>query len=136
MDPKSLCPVQHRSTDVREDLLVLRAREVLVESRTKLISAVRSMVKTLGARVSPSSSDAFLRKAAKELPQQIRHTVKPLLDLIAQQLQQSPYIFQQFARGVQTRYECCERNNEKRKLNVCLAYRNAVLSGSARRDLD
>jgi hypothetical protein len=40
IDPKSLYPIQHRSTEVREDLLVLRAREVLVESRTKLISAV------------------------------------------------------------------------------------------------
>ena len=84
VDPTSLYPIQHRSTEVREDLLVLRAREVLVESRTKLISAVRSMVKTVGARISHSSSDAFSRKAAKEMPQQIRDTVQPMLDLIAQ----------------------------------------------------
>ena len=45
MDPKSLHPIQHRSTEVREDLLVLRAREALVESRTKLISAVRGLVR-------------------------------------------------------------------------------------------
>lgn len=83
VDPKSLYPIEHRSTEVREDLLVLRAREVLVESRTKLISAVRSMVKTVGARVSHSSSDGFSRKAAKEIPQPIRDTAQPLLDLIA-----------------------------------------------------
>jgi Transposase len=35
VDPKSLYPIQHRSTEVREDLVVLRAREALVESRTK-----------------------------------------------------------------------------------------------------
>lgn len=84
VDPTSLYPIQHRSTEVREDLLVLRAREVLVESRTKLISAVRSMVKTVGARISHSSSDAFSRKAAREVPQQIRGTVQPMLDQIAQ----------------------------------------------------
>jgi transposase len=84
VDPSSLYPIQHRSTEVREDLLVLRAREVLVESRTKLISAVRSMVKTVGARVPSSSSDAFSRKAAAEIPQQIRDTAQPLLNLIAQ----------------------------------------------------
>jgi hypothetical protein len=38
MDPKSLYPIQHRSTEVREDLLVVRVRDSLVESRTKLIS--------------------------------------------------------------------------------------------------
>ena len=48
VDPKSLYPIQHRSTEVREDLLVLRARDALVESRTKLISAVRGLVKTMG----------------------------------------------------------------------------------------
>jgi hypothetical protein len=57
----------------------IRAREVLVESRTKLISAVRSMVKTVGARISHRSSDAFSRNAAREVPQQIRDTVQPML---------------------------------------------------------
>jgi len=45
IDPKSLYPIQHRSTEVREDLLVIRVRDSLVESRTKLISTVRGMVK-------------------------------------------------------------------------------------------
>jgi transposase len=84
IDPQSLYPIQHRSTEVREDLLVVRAREVLVESRTKLINAVRSMVKTVGARVPSSSSDAFSRKAAVAIPEPIRETAQPLLDLIAQ----------------------------------------------------
>ena len=84
VDPKSLYPIQHRSTEAREDLEVVRARELLVESRTKLINAVRSMVKTMGSRVPSSSSEAFSRKAAKEIPQPIRETAQPLLDLIAQ----------------------------------------------------
>jgi transposase len=83
VDPKSLYPIQHRSSEVREDLLVLHARELLVESRTKLISAVRSMVKTMGARLSSSSSDAFAKKVAAELPAEVRLTIQPLLGLIA-----------------------------------------------------
>ena len=62
MDPKSLHPIQHRSTEIREDLLVLRARDALVESRTELINTVRGLVKTMGARVSSCSSEAFPRK--------------------------------------------------------------------------
>jgi transposase len=83
VDPKALYPIQHRSSEVREDLIVLHARELLVESRTKLISAVRGMVKTVGARLPGSSSAGFARKMAGEIPEQIRLTVEPLLDLIA-----------------------------------------------------
>ena len=84
VDPKSLYPIQHRSTEVREDLVVLRAREALVESRTKLISAVRGLVKTMGGtRLSSSSTEAFSRKVAREIPQPIRETIQPLLRLIA-----------------------------------------------------
>src|ERR1700677_1091893 len=83
MDPKSLHPIQHRSTEVREDLLVLRAREALVESRTKLISAVRGLVKSMGARVSNCSSPSFSQKAAAEIPEEVEETLQPLLRLIA-----------------------------------------------------
>jgi transposase len=84
VDPKSLYAIQHRSTEVREDLVVLRAREALVESRTKLISAVRGLVKTMGGtRLSSSSTEAFSRKVAAEIPQSIRETIQPLLGLIA-----------------------------------------------------
>jgi transposase len=83
MDPKSLHPIQHRSTEVREDLLVLRAREALVESRTKLISAVRGLVKSMGARVSNCSSPSFSQKAVTEIPDEVRETLQPLLRLIA-----------------------------------------------------
>jgi transposase len=77
VDPKSLYPIQHRSAEVREDLVVLRAREALVESRTKLISAVRGLVKTMGGTRLPSSStEAFSRKVAAEIPQPIRETIQ------------------------------------------------------------
>jgi transposase len=84
VDPQSLYPIQHRSTEVREDLVVLRAREALVESRTRLINAVRGLVKTMGGtRLSNSSTEAFSRKVAAEIPQPIRETIQPLLRLIA-----------------------------------------------------
>jgi transposase len=83
VDPQSLYPIQHRSTEVREDLLLLRAREALVESRTKLISSVRGLVKTMGARLSSCSSDAFSKKVVGEIPDELRKTLQPLLVLIA-----------------------------------------------------
>jgi transposase len=82
VDPKSLYPIQHRSTEVREDLLVIRVRDSLVESRTKLISTVRGMVKTMGARVQGCSSVSFSGKAAGQIPPEVQETFEPLLRLI------------------------------------------------------
>ena len=82
-DPKSLYPIQHRSTEVREDLLVLRARDALVASRTELINTVRALVKTMGARLSSCSSEAFAKKAELDIPNELRETLQPLLRLIA-----------------------------------------------------
>jgi transposase len=83
VDPKSLYPIQHRSSQVRADLLVLRARDALVASRTELINTVRALVKTMGARVSSCSSEAFWKKAEAEIPSELQETLQPLLRLIA-----------------------------------------------------
>src|SRR5215813_2784224 len=46
VDPESLHPIRHRSREVRQDLVVLRAREALVAARTELINATRGLVKS------------------------------------------------------------------------------------------
>jgi len=48
VDPQSLHPIRHRSREVRQDLVVLRAREALVAARTELINATRGLVKSMG----------------------------------------------------------------------------------------
>ena len=52
VDPQSLHPMRHRSREVRQDLLVLRARDALVAARTELINATRGMRAT--ASVTPA----------------------------------------------------------------------------------
>jgi transposase len=109
VDPKSLYPIQHRSTEVREDLVVLRAREALVESRTKLISAVRGLVKTMGGtRLSSSSTEAFSRKVAAEIPQPIRETIQPLLRLIASLSEEIKWYEQRIERLAREKYQHTE----------------------------
>jgi len=83
VDPKSLYPIRHRSSQVRADLLVLRARDALVASRTELINTVRALVKTMGARLCSCSSEAFSKKAEMEIPTEFRETLQPLMRLIA-----------------------------------------------------
>ena len=45
-DPQLLAPVQHRSEQMQADISLIRARDVLVGARTKLINAGRGLVKS------------------------------------------------------------------------------------------
>jgi hypothetical protein len=41
VDPQSLHPIEHRSREVRQDLVMLRARDAWAAVRTELINATR-----------------------------------------------------------------------------------------------
>src|SRR6516225_11749855 len=62
VDPQSLFPIEHRSREVRQDLVVLRARDALVTVRTQLINTTRGLVKSMGARLPKCSSPSFPKK--------------------------------------------------------------------------
>ena len=83
VDPKSLHPIQHRSQEVRQDLVVLRARDALVAARTELINATRGLVKSMGKRLPKSSSPSFAQKAEEAVPVEIREALLPLLRMAA-----------------------------------------------------
>jgi transposase len=82
VDPQSLFPVDHRSTEVRQDLAVLRARDALVSARTQLINTTRGLVKSLGARLPNCSSVSFPHKVEEALPANVCETLLPLVGLI------------------------------------------------------
>jgi transposase len=74
--------VHHRSEAAQRDLAVVRARDVLVRSRTRTINHVRSEVKSEGGRLRSCSSDAFASKALEEVPPSLRAALTPLLAMI------------------------------------------------------
>jgi transposase len=83
VDPRSLYPIDHRSTEVRQDLVVLRARDALVAARTELINTTRGVVKSMGTRLPKCSSPSFAQKVQAALPAEIREALLPLLRLAA-----------------------------------------------------
>jgi transposase len=83
VDPQSLHPIQHRGKEVRQDLVVLRAREALVAARTELINATRGLVKSMGTRLPKSSSPSFAQKAEEAIPVEIREALLPLVGMAA-----------------------------------------------------
>ncbi len=68
VDPQSLHPMQHRSAEVRQDLVMLRARDALVAARTELINATRGLVKSMGTRLPKCSSPSFAQKVEEAVP--------------------------------------------------------------------
>src|SRR3974377_2496202 len=68
IDPQSLYPIEHRSPEVRQDLVVLRARDALVSARTQLINTTRGLVKSMGRRVPKCSSPSFPDKVEEKIP--------------------------------------------------------------------
>jgi transposase len=64
-------------------LSVIRARHVLVRSRTALINCARGLVKPMGLRLPASSPEAFAKRAASTcLPEMLRAALTPLLKQI------------------------------------------------------
>lgn len=80
--PALLAPVRHRSAEAQRDLNLVRARDLLVEARTKLINGVRCLVKGVGARVPKCASGQFTKHADLHLPAEARPASAPLLELI------------------------------------------------------
>lgn len=66
IDPQLLAPITHRGDQAQKDLVLVRARDGLVQSRTKLINMARGQAKSLGLRV-PSCSAASFHKTAAEV---------------------------------------------------------------------
>jgi len=62
VDPALLAPIRHGSEGVQRDLALLRIREGLVRSRTRMIQQARGFAKALGERLPAASAAAFPRR--------------------------------------------------------------------------
>jgi len=82
MDPKLLAPIQHRKKQARMHLMILRSRDCLVASRTRLVNHVRHEVKVWGERIPSFSTPAFGKKARAHIPEDLRAALNPILDQI------------------------------------------------------
>ncbi len=80
--PEMLHAVEPCSLETQNDRAVWKAREALVEVRTKLINNIRGTLKSFGRRLPALPSPAFAKKAGPLLPVELRDVLHPLLLLI------------------------------------------------------
>jgi transposase len=80
--PELLAPVRPRSAKTQCDLAWVRSREVAVEARTKIINAVRGIVKTSGVRLPKCSTATFGTKIQALCPEALKEALLPLLRIV------------------------------------------------------
>ncbi len=83
LDRKLLEEIRHRSQSAQVDLELLRARDVLVATRTRLVNHMRGVVKSLGKRLPGCGPAALPKKAAAAIPPALFPALTPLLEMIA-----------------------------------------------------
>ena len=84
VDPRLLEPITHRARTAQVDLALVKARDHLVRLRTKLINHVRGTTKAFGERLPRCSSEAFHKRAAEAIPEDLRLALNPILETLAE----------------------------------------------------
>jgi transposase len=80
--PRLLHPIRHRGEQAQHDLACIRTREQLVTTRTSLINHVRATVKSVGERLPSCSPRSFDRAVRDLIPEGLRPTLWPVLDIV------------------------------------------------------
>ncbi len=84
VEPRLLWPIEHRDRQAYADLGVIKARDALVKNRVRLISHIRSVVKTCGCRIPKCSTDSFSKKAPAYIPDELKESIEPLIGTVEQ----------------------------------------------------
>ena len=82
--PELLGSVHHRGRQAQADLAMIRARDVLVRTRTRLVQHVRGTLKAFGLRARACSAKAFHRVARAAVPQDLEPALAPILDQLGE----------------------------------------------------
>lgn len=104
LEPKLLWPVRHRDMNAHNDLEVIKARDILVQSRTKLINHVRSVVKGIGQRLPKCSSASFAVRVVRLLPEPLNAALMALIDTIGDITDRIRQLDKQISRLILDRY--------------------------------
>ena len=81
-DKDLLYPIKHRDQKAQLHLQSIKARDVLVATRTQIVNHVRSTVKVHGERISKYQASTFHNKAREDMPEILIALLEPVLAII------------------------------------------------------
>lgn len=82
LDTNLLHPIKHRRKKAQCDLSIIRARDILVRSRSSLVCHIRSTVKSLGVQIPTCDAHYFHRHAKSHIPRDLKEALIPVLKTI------------------------------------------------------
>jgi transposase len=101
IDPELLRPIRHRGEKAQLDLMQIRVRAALVDTRTTLVNTLRGLAKSVGDRVPSCDPDALDAARLEGLPKQLRQVLEPLaqqVESLTEQIQECDRKLEQIAR--------------------------------------
>jgi transposase len=114
VDRELLFPIQHRGEQAQIDLQLIRSRDIVVQSRTKLVGHVRGAVKSFGARLPKCATEAFVNATRDSIPEALSSALAPMLSLIDQLSKTIAGYDRAIDQMVQSRYPEVERLTQVR----------------------
>jgi transposase len=78
--PELLGNVHHRGEQAHAHLAIIRARDLLVRMRAKVVQQVRGICKSFGLRLPPATASGFSSKVEHLLPGLLKPALVPLLE--------------------------------------------------------
>ncbi len=104
LEPRLLHRIFHRGEQAQCDLAMIKSRQILVESRTKLVNHVRCVVKGMGGRIGSCSAPSFPKRARLEMPPCLAEALSPVVDQIDQLTEAIKGLDKQIGHVAETRY--------------------------------
>ena len=83
LEPRLLHPIEHRGEEAQAALAVIKDRDQLVGSRTKLANHVRGTLKSLGIRLMKCSPETMPQRAPDQIPAKFLECVISSLEIMA-----------------------------------------------------
>ena len=102
IDPELLRPIRHRSEKAQLDLMQIRVRAQLVETRTGLVNSVRGLAKSVGERVPSCDPDSLNMVRLEGLPEPLQGVLNPLVEQVeslTEQIREADRKLEQIARS-------------------------------------
>lgn len=81
-DPHLLYPIHHRGVEAQNDLSIIRCRDMLVKTRSMLITHARGIVKSAGQRIGRCSAQGFHIRLREEMPVELQPALEPIMKSI------------------------------------------------------
>ena len=88
VDAELLRPIRHRSEKAQGDLMQVRVRSALVDTRTSLINTARGLAKAMGERLPKCDADQMGVEKMQGLPAVLVEALTPLLETVESLTQQ------------------------------------------------